>query len=75
MTQQQTSIANEQYDLISALYHSLEGAQTYATYVKDAEQCGDQELAQFFRKAQQEEDSRAQQAKQLLSRRMSSGKS
>ncbi|TMC18685.1 MAG: hypothetical protein E6J34_16455 [Chloroflexi bacterium] len=71
MTQQQTSTANEQYDLISALYHALEGAQTYATYVKDAEQGGDQELAQFFRKAQQEEDSRAQQAKQLLSRRMS----
>jgi hypothetical protein len=65
---QSTGTSNEQYDLVSVLYHALEGAQTYARYVEDAGQ--DKELAQFFMKAQQEENDRAERAKQLLMNRM-----
>ena len=66
-TQQRTSVSNEYYDLVSVLYHALEGAQTYSSFIKDAEQSGNQQLAQFFRQVQQEDNNRAQQARQLLS--------
>jgi hypothetical protein len=39
------------YDLISTSYHLLQGAETVALYIADAEQEGNQELAQFFREA------------------------
>jgi rubrerythrin len=52
------------------LYHALEGAQTTDIYVKDAEQEGDKELAQFFRQIQQDEVTRADKAKQLLAHRV-----
>ncbi len=65
---QKTNTSNEQYNLISVLYHALEGAQTYAKYVTDAQ--GDQELSQFFQQAQQEELQRAEKAKQLLAKRL-----
>ena len=55
MTQSVTHTPNQQYDLISVLYHALEGVQTCDVYVKDAEQGGDSELAQFFRQVQQED--------------------
>ncbi len=65
-----TNTMNPHYDLVSILYHALEGAQTYAKYVEDAGQQGDQELVQFFIQAQQEENNRAEKAKQLLARRI-----
>jgi hypothetical protein len=73
MTQQgagATHTPNPQYDLASVLYHALKGAQTSDTYIKDAEQEGDQELAQFFRQVQQEDRMQANKAKELLARRV-----
>jgi hypothetical protein len=64
-----TGISNATYDLVSVLYHALEGGATYDKYIQDAEQKGDQELAQFFRQVQQEDAQRAQQAKSLLDNR------
>ena len=64
-----TGISNATYDLVSVLYHALEGGATYDKYIQDAEQEGDQELAQFFRQVQQEDAQRAQQAKSLLGNR------
>jgi hypothetical protein len=61
---------NEHYDLISVLYHMLEGAWKYETYYKDAEKAGDHALAQFFREAQLEECKRAERAKELLRQRL-----
>jgi rubrerythrin len=66
-----TNIANPHYDLVSVLYHALEGAQVTDTYVKDAEHEGDQELAQFFRQVKQEDVKRADKAKELLGMRVS----
>jgi rubrerythrin len=65
-TQQATVVSNEYYDLVSVLYHALQGVETYDRYIKDAEQAGNQQLAQFFRRVQQEDNNRALQAKQLL---------
>jgi rubrerythrin len=63
-----TGSSNATYDLVSVLYHALEGGATYDKYIQDAEQEGDKELAQFFRQIQQEDAQRAQ-AKSLLDNR------
>ncbi len=69
-TQQGTGTRDETYDLVSIQYHALQGAETYQQYVRDAEQRGDRELARFFREIQQEEQHRADRAKQLLAQRL-----
>lgn len=66
-----TNTSDKHYDLVSVLYHALEGAQTYAQYAEDAGREGDQELAQFFVQVQQSQISCAEKAKQLLGRRLS----
>lgn len=60
------------YDLVSIIYHALQGAETYAMYIGDAEQAGDTELAQFFRQVQQDEQARSDRAKKLLADRLKS---
>jgi rubrerythrin len=65
-----TGVRDEHYNLVSILYHALQGAETYDTYIRDAEAVGDQELAQFFRRVQEEERQRAARAKELLGRRL-----
>jgi hypothetical protein len=65
-----TGADNNQFDLVSVLYHALEGGATYQKYVQDAEQQGDQDLAQFFRDVQKEEQQRAMRAQQLLGQRL-----
>jgi len=69
--QQQTSVDNLYFDLVSIVYHSLEAAQTYATYLNDAQQSGNQQFIQLVQQMQQQNDQWSQQAKQLLSQQMS----
>src|SRR5947209_17639054 len=68
--QQTTNVQNVQFDLVSVAYHALEGATTYQKYAQDAQQGGDQELAQFFQQIAQQAASNGQMALQLLARRM-----
>jgi rubrerythrin len=58
------------YDLVSIIYHALQGAETYGMYVADAEEMGDTELAKFFQEVQDEERRRADGAKRLLASRL-----
>jgi rubrerythrin len=58
------------YDLVSIIYHALQGAETYGMYVADAEEVGDTELAKFFQDVRDEERRRANRAKQLLAGRL-----
>lgn len=67
--QQMTGTRDEHYNLISVLYHALQGAETSQQYIQDAEQGGDQELAQFFQEVQKEDRERAQRAERLLAAR------
>ena len=62
------------YDLISTAYHLLQGAETVGKYIEDAEQEGNQELAQFFRETKEEYQRRAERAKQLLASNISKGR-
>jgi hypothetical protein len=57
------------YNLVSILYHALQGAETYDQYIQDA-QGSDQELAQFFRDVKQENKQRADRAKRILHQRL-----
>ena len=58
------------YDLISVLYHALQGGETYIMYADDAEDAGDEEAARFFRECIAEEKRRADRAKELLKTRL-----
>ncbi len=66
-----TGTNNATYNLVSVLYHSLQGADLYEKYASDAS--GDQDLAAFFREVQQQEKQRADRAKKLLSQRLQQG--
>ncbi len=57
------------YNLVSVLYHALEGGQVYDQYIRDAEREGDEELVQFFRDVQREDQQRSERAQALLDRR------
>ena len=71
--EQVTGTRDETYDLVSVLYHALQGAQTAMKYVQDAEREGDPELVQFFRDAQAWQQHLAEQAKELLKQRLRQG--
>jgi len=68
--QQMTGTRDKTYNLVSVLYHALQGAETYIQYIEDARQDGDNELVQFFQEVQEEERRRSERAKELLRRRI-----
>lgn len=68
--QSNTGTQDQQYDLVSILYHALQSCSTYEQYLRDAEQEGDEELADFFRDVHAEDRHRAERAKALLKSRM-----
>jgi hypothetical protein len=59
-----------EFDLVSVIYHSLQGMQAAGVYADDAVATGDDELAGFFQAMQQESRQRAEHAKQLLGQRL-----
>ncbi|MFO7177366.1 MAG: hypothetical protein DIU78_001590 [Pseudomonadota bacterium] len=61
---------DEVYGLVSVLYHSLQGAETYSQYIDDARRAGDHELVEFFEDCREEESDRATRAKLLLAMRL-----
>lgn len=61
------------YNLISVIYHALQGAETYHTYIRDAESTGNTELVNFFRDAQQQNQKLADRARELLGKEMTRG--
>jgi hypothetical protein len=65
-----TGTRDEQYNVISILYHAFQGAETCATYLQDAEQAGDQDLVQFFRDVQGTYRQLADRGKTLLRQRL-----
>jgi hypothetical protein len=61
-----TGTRNEEYNLVSVLYHALHGAETCEMYALDAEAAGDDDLASFFRNVQATHRQVAEQAKTRL---------
>ncbi|HZC18864.1 MAG TPA: hypothetical protein VE225_04070 [Rubrobacteraceae bacterium] len=61
-----TGTRDEQYALISVLYHALHGAENCNAYALDAEAAGDRQLIVFFREAGVMQARLAEQAKGML---------
>jgi hypothetical protein len=72
-SEQGTGTSDATYNLVSVLYHALQGADTYRRYIHDAEQTGDQELGQFFQAAQAWQRHLATQAQDVLRQRLLHG--
>lgn len=66
-----TGTAEKDYDIIWFVEASLSNALRMDTFIQDAERDGDDELAEFFRKAQAESRKGAEQGKALLAERLS----
>ena len=65
-----TGTADKDYNIIWFTEACLSNALRLETYCADAQRLGDQELADFFRRAQHESLKGAEQGKQLLARRL-----
>ncbi|WP_026876023.1 hypothetical protein [Jiangella gansuensis] len=71
MTNQPPSpVRDKDYNLVTVLQASLEYAWQMETYAADAEQAGDPELAEWFRKIQHNNVKAGEQGKQLLAARL-----
>lgn len=68
--EQVTGTRDENYNLVSVLYHLLKGAATVEQYIRDAQEAGDQELVRFFKDWQEEQRNFSERAKNLLGSRM-----
>jgi hypothetical protein len=68
--QGQPGVPDVEYDLISLIYHNLEGVEASGRYASDAVEAGEDELAQLFRDAQQSYLQQADRARQLLRQRI-----
>ena len=68
--EEKTRTSNAAYDLVSVMYHALQGAETYERYIADAGERGDKELADFFRDAQRHSADIADRGKALLRTRL-----
>src|SRR5918993_3559921 len=66
----QTGVRDATYNLISVVYHALQGAETYKMYEEDVERTQDNELASFFRQCHEDEKRRAQRGKELLAQHL-----
>jgi hypothetical protein len=60
------AIPDTTYNLISVMYHTLQGCQTYEKYAQDAEQAGQQDVAQFFRETGRQFEQCAEHGQRLL---------
>jgi hypothetical protein len=69
-TGQVTGTKDKDYNLIWFVEACLNNALRLESYIADAERDGDTELAEFFRRAQNESRKGAEQSKELLGRRL-----
>ena len=67
----QTGTPNQEYDLISIIYHSLQSAWVCNMYIQDANISDDRELIEFFQQVKEQNCQQAEQAKKLMAQRMS----
>ena len=66
-----TGTKDKDYNLIWFTEARLENALRMETYIQDAQREGDDELAELFRRAQEESRKGGERGKQLLAQRLS----
>jgi len=67
-----TGTQDKDYNIIWFVEACLSNTLRLETYIQDAERAGDNELAEFFRRAQGESRKGAEQGKAMLGRRLAS---
>ena len=67
-----TGTKDKNYNIIWFVEQCLSNVLRLETYIQDAQRDGDNELADFLRKAQAESRKGAEQGKKLLTKRLSS---
>ncbi len=63
-----TGESDPSFNLVSVLYHALQGADTAARYQQDAQLTGSDEMTDFFEQTRAEYTARAAEAKRLLAK-------
>jgi hypothetical protein len=64
----ETGFDDVTFDLISVQYHALKAGHDYGQYVRDAENAGEDEIAQFFRDVMQQDSERGHRCHEFLVR-------
>lgn len=67
-----TGTADKDYNIIWFTEQCLSNVLRLETYIQDADRAGDNELADFFRRAQGESRKGGEQGKELLRKRLAS---
>ncbi|MFF1542675.1 acyl carrier protein [Streptomyces sp. NPDC058291] len=62
----ETGFSDVMYDLVSVQYHSLKAGHDYGQYVRDAENAGKKEIAEFFRNVMEQDSERAARCHRFL---------
>jgi len=70
-----TGMRDETYNIVSVLYHALQGGETCMQYLQDAQETGDQQLVQFFQEVQECHRHVATRAKAVLAQYLEHGNS
>jgi rubrerythrin len=62
----ETGFDDVTFDLVSVQYHSLKAGHDYGQYVRDAENAGRDDIAEFFRTVTSEDSARAKHCHEFL---------
>ncbi|MDT0352194.1 acyl carrier protein [Pseudonocardia charpentierae] len=62
----ETGFGDVMFDLISVQYHSLKAGHDYGQYVRDAENGGYSDVADFFKQVMEEDSRRAAKCHEFL---------
>ncbi|MFD0774196.1 hypothetical protein ACFQZ2_09695 [Streptomonospora algeriensis] len=65
-----TPMKDKNYNLVWAVHQSLENVFRLQTYIEDAERDGDDEVAAWFRRIQENNQKAADQGKRMLAQRL-----
>jgi hypothetical protein len=73
MAEHKTGVRDEVYNIVSLLYHAVQGSETCMQYLQDAQDTGDQKLVQFFQEVQECHRHLATRAKEVLAQCLEHG--
>jgi rubrerythrin len=62
----ETGFSDVVYDLVAVQYHSLKAGHDYGQYVRDAENAGKEEIAEYFRTVMKQDSERAARCHRFL---------
>lgn len=68
---QHKPLKDKDYDLVSTLYHALQGIETTDVYIEDAQKDGDEATRNFLEDTQKKYREISARAKELLAARIS----